>query len=92
ADGQAIGRLGVVKADPAFLVREGANLFRAEKGYTPVDEPKVNQFALEGSNVSPVSEIANLIEVQRAYESGARFLADEHDRIRTTVRELGTRR
>lgn len=92
ADGQAVGRLGVVKADPAFLVREGNNLLRAEKGYQPVENPKVSQFAVEGSNVSPVEEISNLIEVQRAYESGARFLGDEHERIRNAVRELGTRR
>lgn len=92
ADGQPVGRLGVVAADPVYLVREGANMLRAERGYTPVDNPKVSQFAIEGSNVSPVTEISNLIEVQRAYESGARFLGDEHERIRNTIRELSSRR
>ncbi len=91
ADGQPVGRLGVVTANPAYLVREGANLFRAERGYEPVTEPQVSQFAIEGSNVSPVAEISHLIEVQRAYESGAKFLSDEHERIRNTVRELSRR-
>lgn len=91
ADGQPVGRLGIVTAAPAYLVREGDNLFRAERGYEPVANPRVSQFAIEGSNVSPVAEISNLIQVQRTYESGARFLSDEHERIRSTVREL-TRR
>lgn len=91
ADGQPVGRLGIVTAKPAFLVREGENLFRAEKGYTTVADPHVSQFAIEGSNVSPVAEISHLIEVQRAYESGAKFLSDEHERIRNTVRELSRR-
>jgi flagellar basal-body rod protein FlgF len=91
-DGQPIARLAVVAADEAFLVRTGDNLFNAERGFTPVETPRVRQFALEGSNVSPVAEIANLIEVQRAYESGARFVQDEHERIRNAVRELGQAR
>ncbi|HXI86266.1 MAG TPA: flagellar hook-basal body complex protein [Parvularculaceae bacterium] len=89
ADGQAVGKLGIVKADPDFLVREGDNLFRTDKGYQPVDNPKVRQFALEGSNVSAVAEIAKLIEVQRTYEMGQKFLSDDDDRIKQTVRELG---
>lgn len=91
ADGQPVGRLGVVTAAPAYLVREGENLFRAERGYEAVANPHVSQFAIEGSNVSPVVEISHLIEVQRAYESGAKFLSDEHERIRNTVRELSRR-
>lgn len=89
ADGQPVGKLGMVTADPNFLVREGDNLFRASKGYQPLENAKVRQFALEGSNVSAVAEIAKLIEVQRTYEMGQKFLSDENDRIKQTVRELG---
>jgi flagellar basal-body rod protein FlgF len=89
ADGQAIARLGVVTADPAFLVREGNNLFRPENGYTPVANARVQQSALEGSNVSAVTELARLIEVQRMYESSKQFTDGENERIRQTVRVLG---
>lgn len=89
ADGQLVGRLGVVTADPATLVREGDNLFRAEQGYTPLPEARVKQFALEGSNVSAVTEIAQLIEVQRTYEMGQKFLQTDDDRIMRAVRQLG---
>ena len=89
ADGQPVGRLGVVTADPAFLVREGDNVFHAQQGYEPVDNPKVRQNAVESSNVDAVLEIANLIEVQRTYEMSQRFLQKDDERIRQTVRELG---
>lgn len=92
ADGQAVGRIGVVTTDPTYLVRDGDNLLRADRGYTTVANPRVSQFAIEGSNVSPVEEITHLVEVQRTYEAGARFLSDEHDRIRNAVRDLGTNR
>ncbi len=89
ADNQPVGRLGVVTADPAYMVREGDNMFRAERGYEPVVNPRVRQNALEGSNVSAVTEIAHLIEVQRAYEMGQSFMQSDDERIKRTVRELG---
>lgn len=89
ADGQLVGRLGIVTADPAFLTREGDNLFRPENGYAPDPEARVRQFALEGSNVSAVAEIAQLIEVQRTYEMGQKFLQTDDDRIMRAVRQLG---
>ena len=88
ADNQAVGRLGVVMADPATMVREGSNLFHAEDGYQPVENPIVRQRAIEGSNVSAVTELARLIEVQRMYEASKSFTDNESDRIRQTVRTL----
>jgi len=88
ADNQAVGRLGVVVADPATMVREGKNLFRPEEGYQPVENPVVRQRAIEGSNVSAVTELARLIEVQRMYEASKSFTDNESDRIRQTVRTL----
>lgn len=86
---QTIGRLGVVRADPATLIREGDNNFRATNGYEPAENARVTQFALEGSNVSPVEELARLIEVQRTYELSKKFSDDDGERISRTVRVLG---
>ncbi|MGB0499029.1 MAG: flagellar basal body rod C-terminal domain-containing protein [Rubricella sp.] len=47
---------------------------------------------IESSNVSAVSEITRMIEVQRSYEQGMRFLQAEDDRIRAAIRTLGERR
>lgn len=90
ADGEIVGRLGVVTAEVEMLEREGDNLFRViEDDYRPAQGVMVRQNALESSNVSAVRELALLIEVQRAYEQGQKFTQDEDDRIRRVVRELG---
>lgn len=89
ADGQAVGRLSVVTADPAYLSRDGDNVFHAENGFEAMENPMVRQNALEGSNVNPVTELARLIEVQRTYESSRNFMQQENDRIMRTVQTLG---
>ena len=55
----------------------------------PVDNPVILQGFLEESNVNPISEMARLIAVQRAYESGQKFLEGEDQRIRNVVQTLG---
>jgi flagellar basal-body rod protein FlgF len=44
---------------------------------------------LEDSNVEPVSEIARMITVQRAYELGQKFLDSEDERVRGVIQTLG---
>jgi len=44
---------------------------------------------LESSNVDPVAEMARMIEVQRGYELGQKFLDREDERIRAVIRTLG---
>lgn len=90
AGGQPIGRVGLWQpTDPIDLRHEGGTKFSAEKGIEPAQGAVVIQGSLEDSNVNPVSEIARMIEVQRAYEIGQSFLDREDDRIRSAVRILG---
>lgn len=89
ADGQAVGRIGVVTADPAYLTRDGDNVFHAENGFQAAENPTVRQNALEGSNVNAVAELARLIEVQRTYESSRNIMQQENERIMRTVQTLG---
>jgi flagellar basal-body rod protein FlgF len=49
----------------------------------------VLQGFLENSNVEPVSEIARMIEVQRAYEMGQKFMDAEDQRMRGVIQTLG---
>jgi flagellar basal-body rod protein FlgF len=49
------------------------------------------QGRLEGANVSPMAEIARMIEVTRAYEAGQTMLEREDERIRGVVDTLGRR-
>jgi flagellar basal-body rod protein FlgF len=81
ADGAPISQIGLYRpTDPTTLEREAGALFRAE-GVEPVIEgATILQGRLESSNVDPVTEIARMIEVQRAYELGQAFLDRESDR------------
>ncbi|MDP6573096.1 MAG: flagellar basal-body rod protein FlgF [Rhodospirillales bacterium] len=54
-----------------------------------VERPDLVQGALEGSNVQPVIEMAEMIRVQRSYDSVKKFIEREDDRIKRMVRDLG---
>ncbi|TVQ54503.1 MAG: flagellar hook-basal body complex protein [Rhodobacteraceae bacterium] len=89
AEGEPVAQIGLVTADPLSLVRLDGVLFRADGDVEEDAESRVMQGFLEESNVSPVAEIARLIEVQRAYELGQSLLDLEDQRIREAVRTLG---
>jgi flagellar basal-body rod protein FlgF len=89
ADGAPLGRFEIVDAPPTALVREGDNLFRATGETTPIDQPKLRQGHLEGSNVNAVLEISRLIEVQRAFEMGQQLMNEETERQRRAIETLG---
>ncbi|MCJ8140561.1 flagellar hook-basal body complex protein [Falsirhodobacter halotolerans] len=89
AGGVPLARIGVWQpVDPMALRHEGGTVFNGGE-IEPVDTAVVLQGQLEDSNVSPVQEIARMIEVQRAYELGQSFLDREDDRMRTLVQTLG---
>jgi flagellar basal-body rod protein FlgF len=91
ADGNPLGKIGVVTAPAQSLTRVGDNLWRIRNGvgYEAHENPKILQGFLEGSNVNPIIEIARMIEVQRAYEAGQKLLEIEDERIGKTVRTIG---
>ncbi|MGQ9812210.1 MAG: flagellar basal-body rod protein FlgF [Dissulfurimicrobium sp.] len=70
-DESEVGQLDVVNFEnPQALERMGGNLYAATLGSgqaTPVDTP-IKQGFIEGSNVNPVEEMVNLIDIYRAYE------------------------
>ncbi|MCU0911181.1 MAG: flagellar hook-basal body complex protein [Rhodobacteraceae bacterium] len=89
ADGQPVAAIGIFRpVDPLELSRQEGTRFAAPSGWEPVEDPRVAQGFLEGSNVSAVSEITRMIEVQRAYELGQTFLDREDERIRSVLRSF----
>lgn len=80
ADGELIGQIGVFRPT-GQLQRDTDTRFTAQGGTEAIETPSVLQGALEQSNVSPVLEMARMIEVQRAYEAGQNVLEEEHQRI-----------
>jgi flagellar basal-body rod protein FlgG len=79
-------------SNPAGLDAEGGNVFRETKasGMPFVDHPgaegfgNVRQGYLESSNVEVVSEMVNLIEAQRAYETNSKMVQAAEDMMSVT--------
>lgn len=89
ADGQPVAQIGLWQpADPLSLRHQSGTLFAADD-VEPAVEARILQGMLEDSNVEPVSEIARMIEVQRAYELGQKFLDAEDERVRGVITTLG---
>lgn len=89
ADGVPVAQIGLwLPEDPLSLRHQSGTLFDAN-ALVPAEGAKVFQGFLEESNVNPVSEIARMIEVQRAYELGQKFLDAEDGRARSVIETLG---
>lgn len=89
-NGQPLSQIGLFEAERIeWLNRRSGALFVSDGAVTPVDDGRILQGFLEASNVDPVLEIARMIEIQRAYEFGARFLEQEGQRKRSVMQTLG---
>ena len=88
--GRPVAQIGVyVPVDGAGLSRQGGVRFSALGDVEPTEDSVILQGFLEKSNVNAVSEIARMIEVQRAYELGQNLLEKEDERIRSVLQTLG---
>jgi flagellar basal-body rod protein FlgF len=67
------------------MERENGVMFRADDGFEPSETARVLQGFVETSNVDPISQLARMIEVQRAYEMGQSFLDSEDERVRRAM-------
>ncbi|MFZ1470050.1 MAG: flagellar hook-basal body complex protein [Paracoccaceae bacterium] len=89
AKGVPLAQIGLwMPADPLTLRHQSGTLFDAGP-LEPAAGAKMFQGFLEESNVNPVSEIARMIEVQRAYELGQKFMEAEDGRMRGVIETLG---
>lgn len=96
ADGQisseqgVVGQLRVVEFADEQKLRKAANgLYIAESQVAiNAERPDVRQGHLEMSNVTPVSEITTMIQVQREFEAVQRMVQTEHTRQREAIRKL----
>lgn len=89
--GQQIGRLTIQKfANQQALTPLAGGLFAAN-GQTPetVEKPELMQGSLETSNVQPVGEMVNLIQVSRAYEAAQKVITTRDDLLDKTIRAVG---
>mgnify|MGYP002403102674 CR=1 FL=1 len=91
-NGDIVGQLSVVRF-PALGVLEkgGDGLYRNASNVEPMEanDVQIRQGMLESSNVNPLLEMTNLIEISRAYESVTRMIENTTDLSRRAVERLG---
>ncbi len=91
-DGVQAGALDMVDfPKPYALQKAGSTLFTAAPGVVgqPTTKTSVRQGSLEGSNVDPILEMANLIETTRYYESCIKAVKSYDDMAAKASNELG---
>lgn len=88
ADGTALGQIAIFDVPAISLDREGDSLFRATVDATPVENPRMRQGFIEGSNVNPVLELSRMIEVQRAFELDQQIMNEDAQRSQRAVQIL----
>lgn len=92
ADGKATAKLGVMTfADRSGLSRVNGSLFAAAAPSTPTPapNPQVRQGFLEGSNVSAVDAMVEMIRYNRNYEADSKALQSCDSTLEKAVNEVG---
>lgn len=88
-NGAEVGRIGVVAfADPAAMEKVGDNLWSPKGQASAEFTGTVVQGAVESSNVNPVIQLTQIIEISRAYESAARIVKNGDDLRQRTIERL----
>jgi flagellar basal-body rod protein FlgF len=86
-----VGKIGVVHFDAlGVLQKEGDNLYSNTSNAQPTPAPdvKLRQGMVESSNVKPIIEITNLIQVQRAYERISSMIQQTNDLSQSSIDRL----
>lgn len=88
----SLGTLSVQNfPDPAQLIPIKGGYFVAGPGVEPVavDEPELMQGYLEGSNVTPLREMVDLVLISRAYEANQKMITTVDQQMQKTLEALG---
>lgn len=84
-----VGRVGIVTfPDQHRLEKVGGGLFRTDQAPVPVEDARVVQGALEGSNVNPILEMTEMMATLRAYQGTQRLLETHHELQRRAIEHM----
>jgi flagellar basal body rod protein FlgG len=87
-----IGKLSVQKfADNSKLIPAEGGYFVPSPGMTPenVEKPELLQGYLEGSNVTPLREMVDLVIISRAYEANQKMISTLDQQMDKALEALG---
>jgi flagellar basal-body rod protein FlgF len=87
-----IGKIRLVRfADPQALSAVGAGLYKTDASPEPDSASQLSQGMVEDSNVQPIIEMTNLIQVTRDYTAAQKMVEAEHERqLRAIANLVGT--
>lgn len=88
----SIGKISVQKfANNALLVPGEGGYFTAGGGLQPqpVESPELLQGYIEGSNVTPLREMVDLVVISRAYEANQKMITAIDQQLGKTLEALG---
>jgi flagellar basal-body rod protein FlgF len=84
-----LGKLKVVDfAQDTALQKEGDSLYSTTQSANPATNVKVIQGMLESSNVQPVVEISNMIEIMRSYQATTNLSETQHSQEMASIDKL----
>jgi flagellar basal-body rod protein FlgF len=84
-----LGRLSIVAFPTGALHKQGKNLYAADIAPQPATSTRVLQGMIERSNVEPVYEMTQMIEVLRAYQHSTEQLNATDELIRKALNRIG---
>ncbi|MBI1263086.1 MAG: flagellar basal-body rod protein FlgF [Rhizobiales bacterium] len=84
------GKLAVVSFDNMQAMKnEGQSMMSTTQAEIPATGVRLIQGAVEGSNVKPILEMTNMIEVQRSYERARKLIETADDMRARAISTLG---
>lgn len=85
-----LGKVKLVKFDrEQFLQMVGNGLYTTTETPQPDTDSSIVQGMIEQSNVKAVTEITNMIDILRNYQTASRMLDNENQRLRDAINRLG---
>jgi flagellar basal body rod protein FlgG len=86
-----VGRLGIVQfSNPQSLTPISGGVFTASNTTPePVQKPEVLQGYTEASNVSPLHEMVDMVQISRAYEANQKIITNADQQMQKTMEALG---
>lgn len=88
----SLGRLSVQRfANPEQLISIAGGFFVPSPGMEPqpIDQPELMQGYVEGSNVTPLREMVDLVLISRAYEANQKIINTVEKQMEKTLEALG---
>lgn len=92
-NGNVLDKLQIVKPqNPMDLMKIGTNLFRLKEpnqGLETIETPEIKQGFLEESNVNPLLEMVQMIEVMQLYRTDEKVIRSQDEMLRRAANNIG---